>query len=102
MQTERGRSPFETTALERDLRLLISDNLSVREQVKTAAATANRMLGRLKKAFRSRGFKLWRCLYLTFIRPHLEFFIQAWRCRNSREGTTACDEGHHFTQTLTI
>jgi hypothetical protein len=39
---------------------------------------ANRVLGRLKKAFRSRSLNLWRVLYLAYIRPHLEFAVQAW------------------------
>ncbi len=56
----------------------MSDNLSVRAQVESAASTANSTLGRLKKSFRSRGIKLWRILYTTYVRPHLEFAVQAW------------------------
>ena len=53
-----GQSRLEATTVEHDLCVLVSDNLSVREQVEAAAATANSMLGRLKKAFRSRGCNL--------------------------------------------
>ena len=65
-----GQSRLEATTFERDLGVLVSDNLSVRVQVEAAAATTNSMLGRLLKAYRSRGFKLWRTLYLTYIRLH--------------------------------
>ena len=73
-----GKSRLEATTVERDLGVLVSDNLSVREQVEAAAATANSMLGRLKTAFRSRGLKIWRTLYLTYIRHQLELAVQAW------------------------
>jgi hypothetical protein len=72
------RRPLEATTVERDLGVLVSDDLKVRAQVEAAASIANRTLGRLKKSFRSRGLQLWRTLYLTYIRPHLEFAVQAW------------------------
>ena len=73
-----GQSRLEATTVERDLGVLVTEYLSVREQVEAAAATANIMLDRLKKTIRSRGFKLWRTLYLTYIRLHLKFAVQAW------------------------
>jgi ribonuclease P/MRP protein subunit RPP40 len=67
------RKELEVTRVEKDLGVQISDNLKVREQVETAVSTATRALDKLKKAFRSRSFTLWRELYLCYIRPHLEF-----------------------------
>ena len=32
----------------------------------------------LKNTFKHRGIKLWKNLYTTYIRPHLEFAIQVW------------------------
>jgi uncharacterized protein YchJ len=69
---------LEVTTAERDLGVQVSDDLKVRAQVETAASMANRALGRLKKAFRSRSMILWRTLYLAYIRPHLDFAVQAW------------------------
>jgi hypothetical protein len=69
---------LETTTVERDLGILVSDDLKVKQQVEAAAARANNMLGRLKKSFRSRGLLLWKTLYTTYVRPHLEFAITAW------------------------
>jgi ribonuclease P/MRP protein subunit RPP40 len=63
--------------IERDLGVQISEDLKVKEQVETAVSTAIRGLGKLKKAFRSRSFTLWRAIYLCYIRPHLEFAVQA-------------------------
>ena len=72
------RRTLEATKVERDLGVLVSDDLKVRAQAVAAACTANRTLGRLKKAFRSRSLNLWRMLYVTYIRPKLEFAVQAW------------------------
>jgi hypothetical protein len=72
------RRVLAVTATERDLGVLVSSDLKVRAQVETAASIANRTLGRLKKAFRSRGLGLWRALYLAYVRPHLEFAVQSW------------------------
>ena len=73
-----SRRQLEVSKVERDLGVLVSDDLKVRAQVVSASSTANRTLGRLKKAFRSRSFNLWRMLYITYIRPQLEFAVQAW------------------------
>ena len=75
---EGTRRLLDVIVTERDLGVILSNDLKVRAQVETAASVANRALGRLKKAFRSRGLALWRALYLSYIRPHLEFAIQAW------------------------
>ena len=72
------RQPLETTELERDLGVLVSQDLKVKAQVESAAAVGNRVLGRLNKSFRSRSLTLWRALYLCYVRPHLEFAVQAW------------------------
>ena len=76
--TDGTRRLLDVTATERDLGVLVSNDLKVHAQVEAAASVANRVLGRLKKAFRSRDLALWRALYLSYVRPHLEFAIQAW------------------------
>ena len=72
------QSRLEVTTVKRDLGVLVYDNLSVKVQVEATAANVNSMLGRLRKAFPSQDFKLWRTLSLTYIRHHLEFAVQAW------------------------
>ena len=72
------RRPLEVTKVERDLGVLVSDDLKVRAQVEKAASSANHMLSRLRKAFRSRSLILWRTPYLSYVRPHLEFAVQSW------------------------
>ncbi|XP_065645292.1 uncharacterized protein LOC136075783 [Hydra vulgaris] len=76
--TEGTRRNLEETETERDLGIRISNDLKVRAQVESAVSVAYYKLGLLKEVFRSRSIYLWRTLYITYVRPHLEFAIQAW------------------------
>ena len=69
---------LQETELERDLGMLISNDLKWRSQVEAASAKANRVFGIFKSVFQCRSPRLWQTLYKTYIRPHLEFAIQAW------------------------
>ncbi len=93
---------LEVTTTERDLGVQVSDDLKVRAQVETAASMANRALGRLKKAFKSRSMILWRALYLTYIRPHLEFAVQAWCPYLAGDIKTLEQIQHRATKTITL
>nr|XP_047134465.1 uncharacterized protein LOC124812222 isoform X2 [Hydra vulgaris] len=73
-----NRKTLESTNNESDLGIIVSHVLIVKYQVEAASARANCVLGSLKKAFRSRGLSLWKVLYTIYVRPHLEFAIQAW------------------------
>jgi hypothetical protein len=64
--------------MERDLGVIFSTNLKWKNQVITASNKANQMLGRIKKSFAQFDCKLLRNLYVTFIRPFLEFAIPVW------------------------
>ena len=41
-------------------------------------ATAKGVLGQMRKAFVHRGADVWKRLYMTYIRPHLEYAVAAW------------------------
>jgi ribonuclease P/MRP protein subunit RPP40 len=82
------RQISDETKMERDLGVMVSDNLKVKAQVETAEKIANQTLGRLKKACRIRGMTLWRTLYTTFVRPKLEFAVQAWSSHLKQDNLT--------------
>ena len=63
---------------ERDLGIIFNSNLKWKNQVIAATNKANQMLGRIKKSFARFDRKLFRSLYLTFIRPLLEFAVPVW------------------------
>jgi ribonuclease P/MRP protein subunit RPP40 len=48
------------------------------DQVNYAANNANKVLGMLRKTFISRNKDLWKKLYTTLVRPHLEFAVPVW------------------------
>jgi ribonuclease P/MRP protein subunit RPP40 len=62
------------SSLERDLGVLISNDMKLGEQVRTATAKANSMLGMLSKSFSYKGKELLR----SNVSTHLEFAIQVW------------------------
>jgi ribonuclease P/MRP protein subunit RPP40 len=69
-----GRQLVESD-LERDLGIMFSTSLKWKNQEITAKNRANQMLGRIKKSYALFDCKLMRSLYLTFIRPYLEFAV---------------------------
>jgi len=72
------RSPLESSECERDLGIYISSNLKWRNHVEHIATKANRVLGMLVKTFVSRDPNLWKKLYISLVRPHLEFASSCW------------------------
>ena len=69
------KKKIETTDCEKDQGVFISDKL---DQVRHAASKANKVLGMLLKTFVSRESDLWKKLYISLVRPHLEYAVQAW------------------------
>lgn len=70
---------LETVKVERDLGVLISDDLKVSQQCAKAVKTSNRVLGMIKRTFNSRKSEVIIPLYKSLVRPHLEYCVQAWR-----------------------
>ncbi len=56
-----------TTTDERDLGIIISDDLKLARQYAKAANTAYKVLEVLKRAFVSRSLQIWKTLYTTKI-----------------------------------
>ena len=63
---------------EKELGVKITEDLKHRAQSKMAASKANRVLGTLEKTFKCRSLELWKTLYVTYVRPHIEFATQTW------------------------
>jgi hypothetical protein len=79
MDLDNGKtSTIKSTESELDLGVLIRSDLKASDQVDKAAAKANQMLNLLRKTFLSRDADLWKKLYTTYIRPHLEYGVTQW------------------------
>ena len=72
------RRVMDFSAMEKDLGVLVCDDLSWKKHVETSAAKANSILGMLRKAFQHNSVELWKRLYVSYVRPHLEFAVSAW------------------------
>ena len=69
---------LEVSSIEKDIGVLISNDLRWEMQVRSATGKANSKLALLDKTFTYKEKKLMKTLYCTYVRPHLEFAIQAW------------------------
>jgi ribonuclease P/MRP protein subunit RPP40 len=71
--------------LQADISTLVylPSDLKWKNQAIYAAHKANQILGMLKRTFMYFDVNLFKLLYCTFVRPHLEFAISAW-CPNQK------------------
>ena len=74
-----------TTEVEKDLGIMVSANGTNTEQVEAAVNKASWVLGRIRKTFRYFDMNLFKKLYPTFVRPHLEFASAAWNNMSAGE-----------------
>ena len=64
---------------EKDLGVIVQNDLKVNKQCIKAANSANRMLGMIKRNFVCKDKDVIMPLYKTLVRPHLDYCVQAWR-----------------------
>ena len=69
---------IQSVTQEKDLGVIISDNAKPSEQCAKAAKKANQVLGQLLRSFQCRDRSTLVQLYKVFVRPHLEYAVQAW------------------------
>ena len=70
--------PIESASEIRDLGVVIHETFKPSRQCLVAAAKANRALMQLLRAVASREAAVLVPLYSVFVRPHLEYCVQAW------------------------
>ena len=70
---------LEEVTEERDLGVIIQNNLKWDKQCAKSVGTANRILGMIKRTFCYLDKTVVLQLYKSLVRPHLEYGIQAWR-----------------------
>ena len=73
-----GGMELGTTEEEKDLGVLMSNKLKPASQCAKAARTAQTVLGQIARAFHFKDRYVFVQLYKTYVRPHLEFAVQAW------------------------
>ena len=68
---------LKTTSLERDLGVLVSNNLKATSHCQAAAKKGSRALRLLKMTFSNLTLGNFKVLYSTYVRPHLDYCLQA-------------------------
>jgi len=69
---------LKRTVCERDVGVLIAENLKPTEHCKKAVRTAGAVLTQILKAFHFRDRHTYMNLYMQYVRPHLEYAAPAW------------------------
>ena len=69
---------LENISEEKDLGVIIHQSLTPTNQCAKAVKKANQVLGQMSRAFTYRDRYVWVRLYKQYVRPHLEYAIQAW------------------------
>ena len=73
-----GGTKLAETVEERDLGVVMTNKLKPSKQCAKAARTAQVVLGQISRAFHYKDRKVFMQLYKQYVRPHLEFAVQAW------------------------
>ena len=78
MTTENSNIVLAETVQEKDLGVWISNNFKWEKQVVAATQQAMVVLSSVKRAFIHFDRETFNIVYNTYIRPHLEYCVQAW------------------------
>ncbi|CAH8559385.1 unnamed protein product, partial [Dicrocoelium dendriticum] len=73
-----GTNILQRSTLERDLDVLVQDDLGCSRQSEKASKTGNQHVGLLRRAFGQINSYTLRQMLSAYVRPHVEYAIQAW------------------------
>ena len=69
---------IEKSLVERDLGIMVSSDLKWVTQVEKATKAAKAIVAQIRNSFRYFDAELVRLLYVSLVRPHLEFAVPVW------------------------
>ena len=85
---------------ERDLGVLMTNDMKVSSQCTSASGKANQMLGMIKRTFTSRNPDILLSLYKTIVRPYLEYATASWSPYYTKDKQLIERVQHRFTRML--
>ena len=69
----------------KDLGVIIENNGKSSKQIQSEVSRVNSVLGRMRKIFQFFNIRLFKIIYPTYIRPHLEFGSAVWNSMNKAD-----------------
>ena len=78
VQVPAGGEDLETVSFEKDVGVLVSNDLKPSLQCARAASKANQVLGQISRGVSYRDKTTFLKLYKVYVRPHLEYCQAAW------------------------
>jgi len=72
------KKEIEVSKMEKDLGVWVNNELKWSDQCGKAAGKAMSVLGVIKRTFIRLDIESFKILFNTYIRPHLEYCVQAW------------------------
>ena len=69
---------LEHVSVEKDLGVLIDEELTFEEHIMEKVKKANAIVGLIRRSFSSLNGKRFKKLFTTFVRPHLEYCATVW------------------------
>lgn len=76
---------LSTSNCERDLGVMIQNNLKSREQCKKVAKKCNQLIGQIRRSFQCKDPELMVKIYKVYILPHLEYACVVWNPSNKMD-----------------
>jgi len=86
------------TVEEKDLGVIVADNLMTAKHCAFAYSKGNRILGMIKRTIISRDIHILLNLYNTLVRPHLEYCSPAWSPHYQKDKQLLQKVQHRFTR----
>ena len=91
---------LEVLHQEKDLGVVISNDLKVSQQCQQAYSKASRILGHINRTIEYRHTDILLRLYKSLVRPHLEYSISAWSPNYSKDKVTTERIQRRFTKMI--
>ena len=91
---------LKVTECERDLGVMVQNNLKNHEQCKKVAAKCNQLIGQVRRSFICKESELMLKIYKIYILPHLEYACSVWNPSNKGDITMIESIQRRFTRII--